>query len=48
MTGCGIMSSVWDKVGKKPGFMSIAQPSGFNWENPGFTRVILGFTGFTG
>ena len=48
MTGCGIMSSVWDKVGKKPGFMSIAQPSGFYWENPGFTRVILGFTGFTG
>ena len=36
------------KVGKNPGFMSIAQPSGFYWENPGFTRVILGFTGFTG
>ena len=33
------------KVGKNPGFMSIAQPSGFCWENPGFTRVILGFTG---
>ena len=33
------------KVGKNPGFMSIAQPSGFYWENPGFTRLILGFTG---
>ena len=27
------------KVGKKTGFISIAQPSGFYWENPGFTRV---------
>ena len=36
------------KVGKNPGFMSIVQPSGFYWENQGFTRVILGFTGFTG
>ena len=36
------------KVGKNPGFMSIAQPSGFYWENLGFIRVILGFTGFTG
>ena len=35
-------------VGKSPGFMSIAQPSGFYWENPGFTRVIQGFMGFTG
>ena len=33
---------------QKHGFMSIAQPSEFYWENPGFTRVILGFTGFTG
>ena len=36
------------KVGKNTDFMSIAQPSGFYWENPGFSRVILGFTGFTG
>ena len=35
------------KVGKNTGFMSIAQPSRFYWENPGFIRVILGFTGFT-
>ena len=41
-------NSVGSKVGKNPGFISIAQPSGFYWENPGFTRVILGFTGFTG
>ena len=38
----------FSKVGKNPDFMSIAQPSGFYWENRGFTRVILGFTGFTG
>ena len=41
-------SAQQSKVGKNPGFMSIAQPSGFYWENPGFIRVILGFTGFTG
>jgi len=26
-----------NRVGKNPGFMSIAQPSGQYWENPGFT-----------
>ena len=36
------------KVGKNPGFMSIVQPSVFYWKNPGFTRVILGFTGLLG
>ena len=46
-----LYSSLWYyfiiffKVGTNPGFLSIAQPSGFYWENPGFTRVILGFTG---
>ena len=42
------LSGIAVKVGKNPGFMSIAQPSGFYLENPGIPRVILGFTGFTG
>ena len=36
------------RVGKNTCFMCTAQPSGFHCENLDFTRVILGFTGFTG
>ena len=36
------------RVGKNPGFMSIAQPSGQYWENPGFTGFYWAIPGNTG